>query len=190
MKDKSKSLFEGITEIDEAYIGGPEKNRHMKDRITKPRKKTVVIGMVNRDTKEVVAKKVESAKTYDLQPEIYSNIKEGSTIITDEWKGYDVLKWNYKHEKVNHSKYEYVRKDERVAYKIHTNTIEGFWGIVKRGINGIYHWVSKKYIDLYLQEYSFRYNKRALTGSARFESFFENIKGKNLSFKELVTVNL
>lgn len=50
-------------------------------------------------------------------------------------------------QKVNHSKYEYVRKEARIAYKIHTNTIEGFWSIVKRGINGIYHWVSKKHID-------------------------------------------
>lgn len=175
MTGEEKKVFEGITEIDEAYFGGAEKNRHMRDRIRSQRTKTVIVGLANRDTKEVVAKKVESAKTHDLQPTIYENVKEGSTIITDESKSYNVLKWNYTHKKVNHSKYEYVRKEARVAYKIHTNTIEGFWSIVKRGINGIYHWVSKKHIDLYLQEYTFRYNKRALKTCARFESFFKNV---------------
>ena len=151
MEEISKPAFQGITEIDEAYIGGAERNRHLKDKINKPKKKTVVIGMINRDTKEVIAKKVESAKTYDLQPQIYKTIKEGSNIITDEWRGYNVLKWNYTHNTVNHSKYQWVRKEARIAYKIHTNTIEGFWSIVKRGFNGIYHWVSKKHIDKYLQ---------------------------------------
>ena len=172
--------FEGISEIDEVYIGGRAKMQN------KMSNKTVVVGIVNRDTKEVIAKKVESAKTYDLQPTIYENVKEGSTIITDEWRAYNVLKWNYKHHKVNHSKGEYVKKDSREAFKIHTNTIEGFWSHLKRGINGIYIWVSKKHIDKYLLEYSYRYNKRHLDDFIRFGNFFQNCERKNLSYKTLI----
>ncbi len=172
--------FEGISEIDEVYIGGRAKMQN------KMSNKTVVVGIVNRDKKEVVAKKVESAKTYDLQPTIYENVKEGSTIITDEWRAYNVLKWNYKHHKVNHSQGEYVKKDNREAYKIHTNTIEGFWSHLKRGINSIYIWASKKHIDKYLLEFSYRYNKRHLDDFARFGNFFQNCERKNLSYKTLI----
>jgi transposase-like protein len=178
--EENNNQFEGISEIDEVYIGGRAKMEN------KMSNKTVVIGIVNREKQEVIAKKVDSAKTYDLQPEIYKKVKEGSTIITDEWRAYNVLKWNYNHHKVNHSKGEYVKKDNRVAYKIHTNTIEGFWSHLKRGINGIYIWVSNKHINKYLLEYSYRYNKRALTDFARFENFFENCERKNLSYKELI----
>lgn len=180
IEKQDNALFTGIVEIDECYIGGRAKMEN------KMSNKTVVVGIVNRDKKEVIAKKVESAKTHDLQPTIYENVKEGSTIITDEWKAYNVLKWNYNHQKVNHSAKEWVKKDSRIAYKIHTNTIEGFWSHLKRGINGIYIWVSNKHINKYLLEYSYRYNKRALTDFARFENFFEKCERKNLSYEELI----
>lgn len=86
MDKLDKGLLEGISEIDEVYLGG---RACMQDKM---KNKTVVVGILNRDTKEVIAKKVESAKTYDLQPTIYENVKEGSTIITDEWRAYNVLK--------------------------------------------------------------------------------------------------
>lgn len=177
---ENSNQFEGISEIDEVYLGGRAKMAN------KMSNKTVVVGIVNRNTKQVFAKKVKSAKTYDLQPIINGNIKEGSIIITDEWRSYNKFNSMYKHHKVNHSKGEYVKKDNREAYKIHTNTIEGFWSHLKRGINGIYHWASKKHIDKYLLEYSYRYNKRYLTDFERFGNFFENCKRKNLSYKELI----
>jgi transposase-like protein len=176
----ASNQFEGISEIDEVYLGGRAKMAN------KMNNKTVVVGIVNRDTKQVFAKKVKSAKTYDLQPVINDNIKEGSIIITDEWRAYNRFNSTYQHHKVNHSKGEYVKKDNREAYKIHTNTIEGFWSHLKRGINGIYHWASRKHIDKYLLEYSYRYNKRYLTDFERFGDFFENCKRKNLSYKDLI----
>lgn len=178
--ETDSNQFEGISEIDEVYIGGRGKMEN------KMSNKTVVVGIVNRDKKEVIAKKVESAKTYYLQPTIYEKVKEDSTIITDEWKAYNVLKWNYKHYTVNHSKGEYVKKDNREAYKIHTNTIEGFWSHLKRGINGIYIWTSKKHINKYLLEFSYRYNKRYLDDFGKFGNFFQNCERKNLSYKELI----
>ena len=79
-----------------------------------------------------------------------------STVYTDEWHGYDGLEKvnGYQHRRINHSEKVYVVGD------IHTNTIEVFWSIVKRGTGGVYHLVSKKYLQSYLDEYSFRYNRR------------------------------
>lgn len=73
-----------------------------------------------------------------------------------------------------------------LTYKIHTNSIEGFWSHLKRGINGIYIWASKKHIDKYLLEFSYRYNKRHLDDFARFGNFFQNCERKNLSYKQLI----
>lgn len=84
-------------------------------------------------------------------------MKHGSKVYTDDWTGYLGLteRYGFEHEAVNHSAKEYVRGD------VHTNTIEGFWSLVKRGLGGVYHSVSKKYLQTYLNEYSFRYNHRA-----------------------------
>jgi hypothetical protein len=77
------------------------------------------------------------------------------------------------------------RIDSRIAFKIHTNTIEGFWSLLKRGINGIYHWVSKKHINAYIAEYSLRYNSREMDDNQRFKMFCGKIEGK-LSYKTLI----
>lgn len=186
MENGSHSPFNGITEMDEAYMGGSEANRHLADKKrTGPKTKTVVLGMVERNSKKVKAVKVESAKTYDLQDTIYSNITEGSHIVTDSYVGYDVLKWNYKHDTVNHSAGQYVKTDARVAFKIHTNAIEGYWSIVKRGINGIYHWCSKKHIQAYLNEFTFRYNERHVDDSEKFCLLLTQTETR-LTYKQLI----
>lgn len=105
------------------------------------------------------------------------------------YAGYDVLKWNYKHESVNHSKDEYVRyikQGGRKAFKIHTNSIEGYWSLLKRGINGIYHWASKKHIQKYLNEFSFRYNERKISDFDRFTTWFIGCENKRLTYKVLI----
>lgn len=190
LRHASKNLFtnefEGVTEIDEAYIGGSESNRHAKDKKENGEKpKTVVIGLVNRDTKQVKAMKVPTAEKDFLLPKINLNVKNGSTIVTDSYHAYKDLKKNYKHKSVKHSAGEYVRIEAKAAFKVHTNSIEGFWSLLKRGINGTYHWVSKKHINKYLAEYSMRYNSREMSDVARFELFCNNIQGK-LLYKDLI----
>ena len=190
LRHASKNLFinefEGVTEIDEAYIGGSESNRHAKDKKENGEKpKTVVIGLVNRDTKQVKAMKVPTAEKDFLLPKINLNVKNGSTIVTDSYHAYKDLKNNFTHKSVKHSAGEYVRIEATTAFKIHTNSIEGFWSLVKRGINGTYHWVSKKHINKYLAEYSMRYNSREMSDVARFELFCNNTQGK-LLYKDLI----
>jgi transposase-like protein len=179
--------FDGITEIDECYVGGSEANRHSADKKrTGAKEKTVILGMVERETGQVKAIKVESAKTYDLQDAIYETVKEGSDIVTDSYAGYDCLGWNYKHSSVNHSAGEYVKTDAKTSYKIHTNTIEGYWSLVKRTINGTHHWISKKHTQSYLSEMEFRYNTRADLDTFRFTNFVNKVSGLRLKYKELI----
>jgi transposase-like protein len=183
-KNRNHTQFEGINEIDEAYIGGSDANKHSNQKGKKD--KTVVIGIVNRDTKQVKAFKVASAEKENLLPRVNINIKRGATIISDTFQGYKDLKRSYDHNTVKHSAGEYVKKNSRTAYKIHTNTIEGFWSQLKRGINGVYHWVSEKHMQQYCNEFSYRYNTRDLKDFERFGSFITNNIQCKLYYKSLV----
>jgi transposase-like protein len=194
MKDNSDS-FSGYSEADEAYIGGKSINKHMHERIALKEKdnKAVVFGVVNRDTKTVKAKHVSDAKANTLQVELYNSVKEGSVLLTDESNAYHSVSQSYNHRTVNHSKGEYCKDGEfekrgeaRVAFKVHTNTIEGFWSQLKRGINGVYHWCSKKHLQRYLNEFSSRYNTRELSDIARFGVWFNGCEGVKLSYVNLV----
>ena len=183
MKD-DYNPFDGITEIDEAYLGGKEGNKHLHNKGKMD--KATVIGMVNRDTKQVKAMKVVNNEAEYLLPKVHIHTKRQSTIITDNYFGYNSLKKNYTHQTVKHSAGEYVRNDARIAFKIHTNSIEGFWSHLKRGINGIYHWCSKKHLQSYLNEYSSRYNTKDLTDFERFTVWFGSCEGKKLVYSGLV----
>jgi transposase-like protein len=188
-KDFFNDVFEGTNEIDEVYLGGKSENKHMKERINLKQKNTkqTILGIINRDKKQVKAIKVDSSKAYDLQEQIYNNITEGSNIITDEYKAYTSLGWfSYNHNTINHSQGEYVKKDSKEAFKIHTNTIEGFWSIVKRTINGTHHWVSKRHIQRYLNEMMLRYNTREEKDTNRFEMLIKKVEGVRLKYKVLV----
>jgi transposase-like protein len=182
MRDNGNKPFGGTTEIDEAYFGAKEENKHKHKRHTTT--KQVVLGMVNRETVAVKAIKVASAEKEILLPKIALNVKEGSTICTDTLQAYNDLRKHYKHHKIKHSAGEYVRRIE--AFKVHTNAIEGYWSYVKRGIYGIYHWVSKKHIQGYLNEFSFRFSKRALTDIAKVEEWFARCEGKRIMYKQLI----
>lgn len=183
-QDESFDLpFDGITEIDEAYLGGKEGNEHSHKKGLA--EKTPVLGFINRDTKKAKAMKIPSAKGYDLQEQIYKHTKESSFLVTDSYNAYDVLSWNYNHSSVKHSAGEYVKVSSRVAFKIHINSIEGFWSMVKRGIYGMYHWASAKHINKYLNEYSRKYNTKELPNTERFYNFFENINHK-ITYKQLI----
>jgi len=143
----------GIVEVDETYIGGKVSNRS-KSRKDLDDTKQVLMGMVERDGNAKVYH-VKSSGSLSLIPKIRENIKPESEIYSDEYRAYLVLpKLGYLHRSVKHRAQEYVRGN------VHTNTIEGFWSQFKRSVNGTYHAVSPKYLQLYVNEFAFRYNHR------------------------------
>ena len=126
----------------------------------------IILGMVERNG-NVKVFKIDDTKSKTLINEINKNIKEGSVAITDEHKGYHSMKNNYNHQCVNHSQGEYVKEHSQESrengyskFKVHTNTIEGFWATLKRGVFGIYHHISNKYAENYIAEFCFRFNKK------------------------------
>lgn len=137
----------GIVEADKTFIGGYDK-RGEDD-------KAIVLGMVEREG-EVITRVVTSRRSEHVLPHMKKYIREGSRIATDEGATFTPLieRYGYRHETVDHSKEEWVRGD------VHTNTIEAFWANLKRGINGTYVWVSKKYLPFYLREFEYRHNLR------------------------------
>lgn len=149
MKQQGKIGGKGtIVEADETYMGGKHRRYMRYD------SKTPVLGVVERNG-EVRAKITDTASTRRAKEFLYGNMKRTSTLYTDEsaiyiWTG----KHGIEHDTVNHRRYEYARGD------VCTNTIEGFWGQLKRSINGTYHHVSRKHMQLYVDEFVFRYNLR------------------------------
>ena len=188
MKNENNDKFTGTTEIDEAYLGGRETNKH-EDKKNKS-EKTCIIGLVNRDTKTVKAYKVSSNEKENLLPKVYLNCKDKSNIFTDSYNGYDDLKKHYNHEFVKHCAGEYNRdkkdKNGRTAYKINTNSIEGFWSQLKRGIYGVYHWASNKHIQRYVNEFCYRYNNRLMNDIEIFTNWFGGCENKRVYYRCLI----
>lgn len=142
----------GTVEVDETYVGGKSINSRTKKRTIGD--KQVVFGMVERDGR-VKAKHVKSSGARILLPEIVHNIDTTTKIYSDEWGSYKRLaKLGFNHSSVNHNQLEFARGEAN------TNTIEGFWSQLKRSINGTYHVVSPRYLQNYVDEFSFRYNLR------------------------------
>lgn len=170
-------------EIDETYVGGKNKNRHFKKKVRNAqgrsfKDKVPVLGMIERNGK-VIAKTVTSVSSNALTPIVLNVITPNAKVYTDEWKGYNDLKKTYQHNIVRHCIGEYVNGNA------HTNTIEGFWSLLKRGIISIYHVVSKKHLQVYIDEYAFRYNTRKLIGDRRFCILLGNMENR-LTYKRLV----
>lgn len=175
--------LDGDVEVDETYVGGKNKNRHANKKVKNAqgrsmKDKAAVVGMVERGGK-LNARKVDDVGVRTLTNEIVRNVKETANINTDEWIGYSALATMYNHSVVNHGKGEYVDGN------VHTNTVEGFWSLLKRGIIGIYHFVSKKHLQNYVDEFVFRYNTRECGEAGRINWLLSNMEVRT-TYRRLV----
>lgn len=147
---QANNPLSGVVEADETYIGGIRKGKRGRGASNK----TAVFGIVQRKG-EVKAQVVESINIKTIQPIINSSVVKGASIITDEFNVYNRVKRSgYEHYTIQHGIGEYVRG------LVHSNSIEGFWSQLKRSINGTHHSVSPKYLQLYLDEFVWRYSHR------------------------------
>jgi transposase-like protein len=152
LTDDSEPLS-GTVEADETYIGGRRRGGK-RGRPSKDSHKTPVFGMVECKGR-VVAAIVPNTKRATVMSHVHKKVLPETTVYTDEYRVYDNLnRQGYRHDRVHHAQEIYVAGD------VHTNTIEGFWSLLKRGIGGVYHSVSSKHLQGYLNEYAFRYNHR------------------------------
>jgi len=148
--DENEGKLFGEVEADETYVGGA---RHGK-RGRGADGKVPVIGIVERKGK-IIAEVAPNVKQSTIVPFIVNNVAPDAVVYTDEFHSYDNLtRIGFAHKRVNHSAKIYVKG------MAHTNTIEGFWSLFKRGVSGVYHAVSPKYLQSYVNEYAFRYNHR------------------------------
>jgi len=150
MRSDNPDKLQGIIELDDSYVGG----RHSGRRGRGASGKTPVLGMVERQG-QVKADVVKNLKKKTVMPIIESTIDKDSTVYTDEFLSYTSLnKAGFEHDVVQHGIKEYVRGE------VHTNTIEGFWSQLKRSLHGTYHSISPKHLQLYVDEFAWRYNHR------------------------------
>jgi transposase-like protein len=173
----------GEVEVDETFIGGKARNMHESKRRTKitgsgAKDKEIVFGMVERGGK-VRASHVSTRGKDELQSTIRENVEAGAAIFSDELRSYKGLDADYQHAVINHA-VEYVNGN------VHTNTMENFWSLLKRGLHGTYISVEPFHLFRYIDEQAFRYNNRKdMNDADRFVVGMTQITGKRLTYKEL-----
>ncbi|MGO8836323.1 MAG: IS1595 family transposase [Limisphaerales bacterium] len=192
MQNGSMEKLSGEVEADETYIGGKVRNMHADRKRKRGRGtggvgKAIVMGLLERRSKvkasTVKMKHVANARRGTVQGEIREHVEAGSQVFTDALPSYNGLNPDYVHEAIDHAK-EYVRGN------IHTNGLENFWSLLKRGIRGTYVSVEPFHLFRYLDEQAFRFNERESTDSGRFLKGIIGIIGRRLQYAKLIGENV
>jgi len=153
LQEKDPAMLGGEVEVDETFIGGRRRYGRRGKPSVEERMKPV-LGVAERKGR-IVASVVRTATQATVLPVVKEHVLPASTIFTDELPIYNPLpKMGYVHKRIRHAQKVYVQGD------VHTNSVEGFWSLLKRGLSGVYHSVSAKYLQNYIDEYTFRYNHR------------------------------
>jgi len=188
MESDSDGKFMGKVEVDETFIGGLARFMH---KAVRQRKgvgtgglgKVAVMGLLERHGPDkhsrVRASIVPDTRRGTLTDEVREHVEAGSEVFTDALKSYHNLGRDYVHQVIDHAE-EYVRGH------IHTNGLENFWSLLKRGIRGTYVSVEPFHMFRYLTEQSFRYNRRKADDAGRFHEVMTHISGKRLTYRELI----
>jgi transposase-like protein len=181
MKDNKGQLF-GTVEVDETWVGGLAKAMHKSKRKTQGTGgvgKAGVMGILQRGGR-VVAGCIDGSDSPTLHGQIHKYVEPGSTVYTDAWRGYNGLHSHYAHETIDHA----------VCYAkgaLHTNSIESFWALFKRGYQGVYHQMSRKHLQRYVDEFVYRFNRRAFALQTKFSDVVDLVsQSTKLPYKELI----
>ena len=172
-------MLKGVVEMDETYVGGKSRGQGTGRGVGG---KTCVVSLVERggNARSLVVDRVTSE---NLHGAIMEHVQDGSIVCTDDFNAYRNMPKIFTHKPVKHSAREYVRKEK--DFKVHTNTVESKFSLLKRGIVGMFHQVSKKHLPLYLAEFDHRFNHRKSTDGERTVSALKMAEGKRLTLKPL-----
>jgi len=181
-KEPVVGMLKGVVEVDETYVGGkPRPDINKKAKPGRGTKKTPVLALVERRG-SVVSKPIKRVNAKTLQSAIRKLVSRKSTIMTDDWRGYRGVGKDFEggHQFVKHSMGEYVRGN------VSTNNAESYFALLKRGVHGTFHHISKRHLHRYCDEFSFRWNNREVSDGARAEEAIKGMEGKRLAYRKIV----